>query len=211
MGILDQLVNALQAIEQNVPTLISIISLAWAVQVANMFLGYRLNIFGIIPRHVVGLPGIVLSPLLHGSISHIFMNSLFFFAMAGLVSINGMQTFAIISVSITLISGTLVWLFARLACHVGASGLIMGYWSFIMVKAYFDPQFLDVISAALGAYYFGIDLLSSVAPGKRGVSVEGHVAGLIAGAVSAIYYPTVCQLVSLLLSDLFGIFLVCGL
>ena len=211
MQILDELLNALQTIEGNVPTLIGIIASAWIVQVTNMLLGYRLNIFGIIPRHVIGIPGIVLSPWLHGSINHIFMNSLFFFAMAGLVSLHGMQTFVILSISITLISGVLVWLFARMASHVGGSGLIMGYWSFIMVKAYFDPQFIDVISAVLGAYYFGIDLLASVAPGKSGVSVEGHVAGLIAGAVTAVWYPTVCQVVTMMLADLFNVLLICGL
>ena len=78
MQILDELLNALQTIEGNVPTLIGIIASAWIVQVTNMLLGYRLNIFGIIPRHVIGIPGIVLSPWLHGSINHIFMNSLFF-------------------------------------------------------------------------------------------------------------------------------------
>ena len=211
MEIIDQLLNAFVQIRANVPSILGWIAIAWIVQIANMFLGYRLNILGIIPRHVIGLPGIVLSPLLHGSINHIFMNSLFFFAMAGMVSLNGMQTFAIVSISITLISGTLVWLFARLACHVGASGLIMGYWSFVMVKAYIDPQFIDVISAVLGLYYFGIDLLSSIAPGERGVSVEGHVAGLVAGAATAVWYPEICNLVSIMMADLFGLLLLCGL
>jgi len=211
MEIINQLLTAIQQIEANVPTLISLIASAWVVQVANMFLGYRLNLFGIIPRHVIGLPGILVSPWLHGSINHIFMNSLFFFAMAGLVSINGMQTFTIISISIMLISGSLVWLFARLASHVGASSLIMGYWSFIMVKAYFDPQMIDVITAALGMYYFGVDLLASVAPGKGGVSVEGHVSGLIAGAITATWYAEICNIVSVMMADLFGVLLICGL
>ena len=78
MEIINQLLTAIQQIEANVPTLISLIASAWVVQVANMFLGYRLNLFGIIPRHVIGLPGILVSPWLHGSINHIFMNSLFF-------------------------------------------------------------------------------------------------------------------------------------
>ena len=210
MQILDELLNALQTIEGNVPTLIGIIASAWIVQVTNMLLGYRLNIFGIIPRHVIGIPGIVLSPWLHGSINHIFMNSLFFFAMAGLVSLHGMQTFVILSISITYL-----WRVGLALCKNGkprwCRGLIMGYWSFIMVKAYFDPQFIDVISAVLGAYYFGIDLLASVAPGKSGVSVEGHVAGLIAGAVTAVWYPTVCQVVTMMLADLFNVLLICGL
>ena len=209
MEIIAPLLDAIEQIQTNIPEILNLIAIAWAVQVANMFLNYRLNIFGIIPRHVIGLPGIVLSPFLHGSINHIFMNSLFFFAMACMVSLHGMQTFTTVSISIVLISGTLVWAFARLASHVGASGLIMGYWSYVMIKAYFDPQFIDVISAILGMYYFGADLMASVAPGKRGVSVEGHVAGLIAGALTAMFFPQICLIIATVAGSVFGVFFPC--
>lgn len=209
MQIIDQLLDAINQVQANVPEMLNLIAIAWAVQVANMFLHYRLNIFGIIPRHIIGLPGIVLSPFLHGSVSHIFMNSLFFFAMASMVSLHGMQTFNMVSISITLIAGTLVWLFARLASHVGASGLIMGYWSYVMIKAYMDPQLIDVIAAMLGMYYFGVDLMASIAPGKRGVSVEGHVAGLIAGAITAVYLPEICLLIATVVGSVFGVFIAC--
>lgn len=209
MEIISTLLDAIEQIQTNIPEILNLIAIAWAVQVANMFLNYRLNIFGIIPRHVIGLPGIFLSPFLHGSINHIFMNSLFFFAMACMVSLHGMQTFTAVSISIVVISGTLVWMFARLASHVGASGLIMGYWSYVMIKAYFDPQFIDVISAILGMYYFGVDLLASVAPGKRGVSVEGHVAGLLAGAVTAMFFPQICFIIATIAASVLGVYFPC--
>ena len=211
MDIITQLLDAIDKIQANVPEILNLIAIAWAVQVANMFLNYRLNIFGIIPRHVIGIPGIVLSPFLHGSINHIFMNSLFFFAMACMVSLHGMQTFAVVSISITLISGTLVWLFARLASHVGASGLIMGYWSYVMIKAYFDPQFIDVISALMGMYYFGVDLMASVAPGKKNVSVEGHVAGLVAGVVTAMFFKQICYVMAVIAGIILGVYVACPL
>lgn len=209
MSIIAELQSAIDQIQNNLPELLNLIALAWAVQAANMFLGYRLNIFGIIPRHVIGLPGIVLSPFLHGSINHIFMNSMFFFFMGALVSLHGMTAFTIVSISIVLISGTLVWLFARLASHVGASGLIMGYWSYLMANAYTNPQFIDVLAAALGLYYFGVDLAASVAPGKGGVSVEGHLAGLIAGVVTVLFYPQVCALMAELVAAVWGTYLAC--
>ena len=209
MEIINQLLDAINQIKSNIPEIISFIAIAWVVQAANMFMGYRLNIFGIIPRHIIGLPGIILSPFLHGSLSHIFMNSLFFFAMAAMVSLHGLSTLYVASISITIISGSLVWCFARLACHVGASGLIMGYWSYVMVYAYFNPQLIDVITAALGMYYFGVDLLSSVAPGKKNVSVEGHVAGLMAGGITAAFYAQICQLISQVAWQGFEVYLAC--
>ncbi|MEC8882740.1 MAG: rhomboid family intramembrane serine protease [Pseudomonadota bacterium] len=209
MDIINQLLGAVDQIKANIPEILNLIAIAWMVQAANMFMNYRLNIFGIIPRHVIGLPGIVLSPFLHGNLTHIFMNSLFFFAMGAMVSLHGMSTFYVISISITLISGGLVWSFARLACHVGASGLIMGYWSYVMVYAYYNPQLIDLIAAILGMYYFGADLLSSVAPGEKNVSVEGHLAGLAAGVITAAFYQPICQVISTGAWDVFGVYLEC--
>ena len=193
---IDQMVDASKIIQENVPEILSLIAIAWGVQLVNMMLGYRLNIFGIIPRYLIGLPGILFSSFLHGSLNHIFMNTIFFFVMACMVSVHGMAGFKIVSISIILISGSLVWLLARRACHVGASSLIMGYWSYVMVKAYFDPGAIDVIAAGVGMYYFGVDLLASVAPGKRGVSVEGHIAGLVAGGITAAFFQPVCAVIT---------------
>ena len=201
LAVIDQMIAASNTIQANVPEILSLIAIAWVVQLANMILGYRLNIFGIIPRYAMGLPGIVLSPFLHGSLNHIFMNTIFFFAMACMVSLHGMSVFTIVSISIMGLSGIMVWLFARRACHVGASSLIMGYWSYVMVRAYFDPQAIDVIAAAVGMYYFGMDLLASVAPGKKGVSVEGHLAGLVAGGVTAMFFQPICAAIATIAAE----------
>ena len=209
MGIINQLLTAIEQIQANIPDILNLIAIAWLVQAANLCTNYRFNVFGIIPRHLIGIPGIVLSPFLHGSLSHIFLNSLFFFGMAAMVSLHGLSTFYIISISITLISGSLVWCCARLACHVGASGVIMGYWSYLMINAYYNPQLIDVLAAGAGMYYVGADLLGSIAPGGKNVSVEGHVAGLIAGGITAAFYAPICEIVSTGMWHIFGIYLEC--
>ena len=48
----------------------------WGVQVVNWVTGYGLNrAFGLIPRHLAGLDGIVGMPFLHGSFAHLTSNT----------------------------------------------------------------------------------------------------------------------------------------
>ena len=178
-------------VQINVPFVLHLLALAWGVQVVNMLLGYRLNILGILPRVPVGLLGVVFSPLLHGNLSHIFMNSFFFFALSLIVLLEGKALFWVVTANIVLLSGVLVWLFARRALHVGASSLVVGYWSFSVAMAYFHPSLAHFIGAAVGIFYFGTDLLASLLPQGKKVSVEGHLAGFAAGIVTALYFPEV--------------------
>ena len=78
-----------------------------------------------------------------------------------------------------------------------------------MVYAYYNPQITDLIAAILGMYYFGSDLLSSVAPGEKNVSVEGHLAGLAAGVITATFYQPICQVISTGAWAIFGVYLEC--
>ena len=96
----------------------------------------------------------------------------------------------------------MVWLFARPACHIGASALIIGYWSFILVRAYFGFSYIDVIAAIIGMYYFGVHLTASVLSMEKGVSFEGHFAGLIAGAIVGYFYSELVLLLNILAPNL---------
>lgn len=188
MDILGQLNNMTVMIKAEFPFIISWLAVAWVVQIVNVLLGNRLMIFGILPRSIIGVPGIIMSPFIHGDFNHLFMNSMFFIAMGSMLILHGKLVFYSASLSIMIISGCLVWFFGRYAFHLGASSLIMGYWSFLLTKAYFQPNLLDIISAGVGMYYCGIHLTASLLARGPDVSEEGHISGFIAGIVTAIYY-----------------------
>ena len=191
MDIVGQLNNLAAVIKVEFPFILSWIGIAWALQVFNVAMGYRLNIFGILPRSIIGIPGIFISPFLHGDFNHLFMNSMFFVAMGSMLILHGKTVFYTASISIIIISGVIVWTFGRYALHIGASSLIMGYWSFLCTKAYFQPNLLDILSAGLGMYYCGIHLTASLLARGPNVSEEGHISGFIAGIVTAMYYTTI--------------------
>jgi membrane associated rhomboid family serine protease len=157
----------------------------WVIQIINVSVGYRLNYLGIIPRHTQGLIGIIASPFLHGNFSHLFLNSIPLFVLSALVLIGGVHQFLMITFIIMLLGGLLVWLFGRDAIHVGASGVIMGYWAYLLVNALHHFTMMTLILAAICVYYFG-SMMMNLVPTDKKTSWEGHVFGALAG-VAAVY------------------------
>ncbi len=186
--IVEQLFNTAYAFKYNARELLLFIALIWGVHLVNVLLGRRLLILGIIPRNPFGLIGIFFAPWLHGNFNHLFFNSIPLFVLGGLVMLNGQAAFIFISLFVVVVSGFLVWLFGRKSIHVGASGLIMGYFGCLLTQAYFQPSAITLIVVVICLYYFG-GLLSDLLPGKEEVSFEAHIFGFLAGVGSIFAYP----------------------
>lgn len=183
MSVTDQLNRSLMGFYAHLPYMLGFIATLWAIHGVNILTGYRLTLLGIIPRHVLGLPGIVCAPLIHGDGNHLFFNSIPLFVLGSFVMMEGLDSFFAVSAIIILISGILTWLFARFGRHCGASALIMGYWSYLMVNAYSQGTVLAVVLAVVSLYYFG-GLFMALFPSEKMVSWEGHVFGFIAGIIA---------------------------
>lgn len=184
---MDQLIVSAQS---NFPMIGSIIAITFAIQCTNFLCQYRLCVFGIMPRHPLGLIGIVLSPWIHGSFNHFFSNAMIFLALANLVALEGQMHFLVITLMIAVLGGGATWLFGRKALHVGASGVIMGYWGYLLVNAYQHPSLITIALGVTCFYFFG-GLLSHMIPDSAKESWEGHVFGVVSGIVSALTYPTI--------------------
>jgi membrane associated rhomboid family serine protease len=186
-------INQLQALfallKANIPIALTLLAVLWAILILNWLVGYRLNRLGIYPRHIVGIIGVPLHPLLHGGFNHLFFNSIPLFVLMTLILTNGLSNFICTTVSITLLSGLGIWLLGRRAIHIGASGLVMGYWGYLLVEAYQHPSVLSFFLAAICVYYFG-SLLLSIFPSEESVSWEGHLLGLMSGIATAFICPS---------------------
>lgn len=187
---LTNLVNHISnSLSQHGPLLLTIVGIFWGINIINAALGYRLNIFGILPRHPWGIIGIPCSPFLHGGFGHLFMNTILFLFLGGFMIMDSLNMFFEVSILIILISGILTWLFGRKAIHVGSSSLIMGYWGYLLVHAYQEPSLLAIILGGACFYYFA-EMAANLLPSEPNVSWEGHCFGLIAGvAVNFIHVP----------------------
>jgi len=167
-------------IQRKFQPIISLIAVIWVVEVVNVFLGHSLTSFGVLPRSLFGLIGIPVTPFIHGSIWHAVMNTVPLAILGGLTIITGEKRFWSATVGIILISGILVWIFARGANHVGASGLVFGYFGLLITRAVIERTPLAIIVGFLTVIFYG-GLLIGLLPLRAHVSFEGHLAGLIAG------------------------------
>jgi membrane associated rhomboid family serine protease len=162
------------------------LALIWALQVLNWADGYRLDAdFGILPMHLGRLPDILTAPFLHFSWQHIEGNSLPLFVLGVLAAYRSVARFLVVSLIVLVTSGLAVWLFQSSSeLTVGASGLIFGYFGYVLVRGFLDRNMVDIgVGVVAGILYWTI--LQVAVPGTPGVSWIGHLGGLVGGVIAA--------------------------
>lgn len=135
---------------------------------------------GIWPRRLYGLPGIVFAPFLHVNFNHLFFNTIPLVVLSDFILINGLPYFLTVSAYITVLSGFLIWCFAKPGIHLGSSAVVTGYWGLLVINIYQQGTLMAIILGVISVYYFA-GIFLGIFPGKKGVSWEGHLFGLIAG------------------------------
>jgi len=162
------------------------LALIWALQVFNWADGYRLDAdFAILPQHLSRLPDIFTAPFLHFNWQHIEGNSLPLFVLGVLAAYRSIGRFLLVSLIVAVTSGLAVWLFQPSnEPTVGASGLIFGYFGYVLIRGFLDRNLIDIgIGAVAGVLYWSI--LQVAIPGTPGVSWIGHLGGLAGGIIAA--------------------------
>lgn len=160
--------------------IIVLVALIWVVEAVNIFLGHGLVSWGILPRSFSGLMGIPLAPMLHGGFWHTLSNTLPLLCLGALTLARGQRMFWQTTVTVTLLSGALVWLFGREAYHVGASGLVFGYFGAILARAVIERSLSSMAIGIITVMAYG-GLIWGIVPLRSYVSFESHLFGLIAG------------------------------
>jgi len=165
--------------------MITLLCILWGLEVVNFFMGHDLSrLAGITPRTLSGLIGIPASPFLHFSISHLLMNSIPFAILGGLICLQDKKLFIEVSLFVIVVSGLAVWLLARPSVHSGASGLIFGYFGFLLASGWYakDIQSIFIALGVLGLYG---GMIFGLLPLRAFVSWESHLFGLLAGVLAA--------------------------
>lgn len=188
---LDQLMDSATTIvsqtKNNMHFLSQLLLVLWTVFFVNIVLGKRLLMLGIRPRQMSGLLGIVCAPFLHANFNHLFFNCIPLMILANFILIQGNPYFLHVTFIIMLISGFLTWCFAKKGIHVGASGVITGYWSLLVSDIYQQGTLTAIILGIVCLYYFA-GILFAIFPGEKGVSWQGHLFGFLAGILVS-YIP----------------------
>jgi len=166
-------------------TLGGLVGLMWAIEIIDHLPGVNLDMYGIIPRNIIGLRGILFAPFLHGNFPHLIANTIPFLTLGWLVMLRRTSDFWIVTAIAALIGGLGTWLISpSFSIHIGASGIIFGYLGFLLSRGYFERNFGSMaLSITVGVLYGG--LLWGVLPQQPGISWQGHLFGFIGGVVAA--------------------------
>ncbi len=157
----------------------------WLVFAVDLLIPAALTEWGLRPRSMDGLFGVVLMPFLHGSLGHILANTLPLVVLLMLLSGSRVNNWEIV-IAIVFISGLLLWVFGRNAIHVGASGLVFGLIAFLIISGVLEKRPLPLVISLLVGVMYGSSLLYGLIPSwGSNVSWDGHLCGVIAGALVA--------------------------
>lgn len=165
-------------------TLLSGTALIWAVSLYGLYDRNLACDLALVPRRIDGLPGILTAPLVHGSFAHLAANTVPLLVLGGMVAVRGVARYLTVTLAVTVLGGLGVWTLARDAAHVGASGLIFGYFGFLVARGYYDRSPGAIAVSVVVAVVYG-GMIAGVLQRDDQVSWEAHLFGLLAGGVCA--------------------------
>ena len=140
---------------QHIRLVLVVFVLFSAIEMINLFTGRMLSQLGTIPRYVPGLKGIILGPFVHGSLQHYFSNIIPLCIFTYLLLQYGLNRYLQVTLWIMITSGLLVWLFARPATHIGVSGVVYGYFGYLVLAGFLSGKFKLIIISVLVAFFYG--------------------------------------------------------
>ncbi len=169
----------------------ALVIVAWMclVEIVDLLLrrqtGRTLDAFGIAPRTLPGLIGILLSPMLHGNLAHLAVNAVPLFILLTVLFWDRRYHPWPTLTSIWLLSGLGTWLIGRgNSIHIGASSIIFGLVAYLIVAGFFMRSWRSAFTAVLVCLAFG-GIFYGVLPQNGPISWEAHLCGAIAGLFMA--------------------------
>jgi membrane associated rhomboid family serine protease len=177
-------------------TIVSFVVLLWVVELFDSMSGHRLDQNGIRPLETDGLAGILFAPLLHSNWEHLIANTVPALVLGFLMTLAGLSRFLFATAIIWIVGGLGTWLIGNVGAqcpyvgvrcetnHIGASGLIFGWLTFLIVFGFFTRKVWEIVVGVVVLFVYGSVLLG-VLPGTFGVSWQGHLCGAAAGVLAA--------------------------
>lgn len=159
----------------------------WLVKISEVVLETSWSEFGIFPRRIDGLKGIIFTPFLHSDFKHLISNTLPFLFLAISIFYFYKEVALKVFIGIFLLTHVSVWIAARPSYHIGASGLVYGFASFLFFSGIIRKYYKLMAISLLIIFLYG-GMVWGVFPVVKNMSWESHLFGLFWGVVFAYYY-----------------------
>lgn len=141
---------------------------------------FHIPAYGVIPRDLMGLFGVLMAPFLHGSLNHLIQNSIFFMIFGSSYYLIDQRGLGWLSLRLILVGGLITWVIGSNGQHIGASGLIFGIWSFLLFRGWFQFNLRYLIGSILMMVLYG-SMIYGIFPVKGYISWEMHLGGFLGG------------------------------
>ena len=163
---------------------VAVLAVMWLVEIIDVPLDGDLDRFGIRPRRIDGLDGILFSPFLHRGFGHLFANSIPFLLLGGAIALGNVRRWVIVTAIVAGTSGLGAWTFSDAGTvTVGASGLVFGYLTYLVTRGLFAHKASYLLGGLLTLMLYG-GLLWGLVP-TPSVSWSGHLFGALGGILAA--------------------------
>lgn len=159
----------------------------WMVYFITFSLNLDLSRMGILPRDMIGILGIISGPIVHANFSHLLSNTIPLLILGWTILFFYFKVSYKAFVVIYVLTGLFVWLFAREVYHIGASGIVYGFVSFLFFSGIFRRDNKSIAIALIVTFLYG-GIVWGVLPGQKGISWESHLFGGIAGIITAFIF-----------------------
>jgi membrane associated rhomboid family serine protease len=167
-------------------TVLFIVLILWII----LFISYAIPLqdYGIRPRTIPGLIGILFAPFLHAGIDHLIANSISLLILGSIFLTMERKLSLFILLHIIILGGFGTWLIGRSSyTHIGASGVIYGILGYLVTMGIFVRNIKAILVSIIIFILYG-GAIWGIFPTNGFVSWESHLCGFIAGIVTAKLY-----------------------
>jgi len=158
----------------------------WLVKLYEVSLNLNFSDYGILPRTLEGLKGIIFSPFIHGSYKHLYSNTFPFLILTTAVLFFHPQKGMIVFFTVYFAGNIIVWLIGREAYHIGSSGIIFGLASYLLFNGIISRNREDLAISLIVIFLYGGLIWGILPQSDQSISWEAHMGGFASGAFMAI-------------------------
>jgi membrane associated rhomboid family serine protease len=164
--------------------MVGVAALLWVIEIVDQTGDHHWDLrFGLKPRQIDGLWGVVTQPFLHSSYSHLFSNMVPLIGVGWVLLLSGLRVWLFVTAFVVVVGDVATWLVAPSGIVVGASALVFGWMGYLLARAYFSRRLKWILTAVAVLIFFGT-LLGNLLPSVDArVSWQSHLCGFLAGVL----------------------------
>ncbi|MEU9030282.1 rhomboid family intramembrane serine protease [Streptomyces sp. NPDC048383] len=165
------------------------VGLLWLIEAVDHATGHALDEYGILAREPDSLLRSPLGAFLHFGFDHVASNSVPLLVFGFVAALSGIRRFLAVSAIIIVADGIGTWLIAETdSITAGASGLVFGLFGYLVVRGFVERKVLGIVVGVVIGLYWGAGIFYGLLPDDDGISWQGHLCGLTAGVVTALFF-----------------------